>query len=164
MAPAAVWAAVRVPEEFVDEVAPRDVPDLLTDLFELRPKTVKEARHGIFDEREKITARVTRRLKLSVVALSGPVVVVAQQVGRGGGHPCPEQEEELDESCRAPVAVSERMNPSEVDVRSNRLEDGVGDLMLRGAFEGGAFNPFTEPRGEMRTVFWRRPAVPKNAN
>src|SRR3954467_3386495 len=72
-----------------------------------------------------------RGIKLAVVLVTGDVVVVAQQMGgRGGDEAGGREDLHLDASSSSSIPVTEIVNPSDVEMGDDCLDNRVGDRHL----------------------------------
>ena len=91
-------------------------------------ETIDEALGGVEEEGKDVAAGLAGSVKLTVVLSSSVVVVVAEEVRYWRWDAGAREDEELHEPSCATVAVSEGMNPGEVEVCQDRLDDCHRDL------------------------------------
>ena len=80
-------------------------------------------------------------VEVAVVILPGLVVVVAEEVDCGLGNSGGEEDVKLDEACGSAVAVAERVDPGEIDVGDDGLQDGERKCVAVVGFEVIAVEP-----------------------
>src|ERR1700729_3141703 len=106
----------------VHVVLPGNVEHLFVDHVQLLLEEINKAARRIKQEWGEVAPGPTRLVQVAVIGAARQVVVIRQQVcchrrdaGRG-------KDPEFDEPRGTTVAVTERMDPSEVHVRSDGLE------------------------------------------
>ena len=105
---------------------------MLSDDIQLLVQAIHEPAQCIAEEAVEAVRPAAGAVEFAVVARPRQVVVVAEQVAGGLRQAGFEQDGQLQQTPGAPVAVPERMDPHEVDVREDRLDDGErGGLDVR---------------------------------
>src|SRR4051812_15548962 len=147
-------------ESLEDIVSPSDFELLPTDHLDLIAHLVRESLNRVVDKRKDVAARLRSSFELAVIVGPGLVVVVAQKVGRGRWHSRFDQDLELHQARRTAISIAEWVNPSQVKMSENGLEDAHhywANLLPN--FEGGAVEPRAQALEQVLAIFGRRASV-----
>ena len=161
----ATWTGRELSHCLVHIVDPRHVELLDANLTDLISNPINQALHCVCQKLRRLRCPAGFA-QLSVVLITSQVVMVGEEMsGRKRHHATSCEDQELKQSRSSTVAIAERVNPSNVEMRVDcaRWRQSELDLWIVGS-EDIAFQPIAELLHEVLAVFCWSTAVVQNAD